>query len=105
MTQDILIINTGVVFLKLRKDQDITIEDVTTLQVMNSGFMPVFINDMELVRKERSTIVVSDGSTSKVELSIRFAPTDTNGSSEFSKFSWNEKELYIVYKKLIRCRN
>ena len=105
MTQDILIVNTGVVFLKLKKDQDITIEDVTTLQVINSGFVPVFINDLELASKERATIVVSDGSTSKVELSIRFAPTDTSGSSEFSKFSWNKKELDIVYKKLIRCRN
>ena len=105
MTQDILIISTGVVFLKLKKDQDITIDDVTTLQVINNGFVPVFINDLELASKERLTIVVSDGSTSKVELSVRFATTDTNVSKEFSKFSWNKKELDIVYKKLIRCRN
>jgi hypothetical protein len=105
MTQDILIITTGVVFLKLKKDQDITIDDVTTLQVINNGFVPVFINDLELASKERLTIVVSDGSTSKVELSVRFATTDINVSKEFSKFSWNKKELDIVYKKLIRCRN
>jgi recombination associated protein RdgC len=105
MTQDILIITTGVVFLKLKKDQDITIDDVTTLQVINNGFVPVFINDLELASKERLTIVVSDGSTSKVELSVRFATTDTNVSKEFSKFSWNKKELDIVYKKIIRCRN
>ncbi|WP_269223621.1 hypothetical protein [Flavobacterium sp. IMCC34518] len=105
MTQDILIVNTGVVFLKLKNDHDITIDDVTTLQVINSGFVPVFINDLELASKERATIVVSDGTTSKVELSIRFAPIESNASKEFSKFSWNKKELDIVYKKLIRCRN
>jgi hypothetical protein len=104
MIKDIISINTGVVFLKFKEDKEVTIDDVTTLQVVNSGFVSVFVNDFELASKERLTIVPPDGTTSKVELTIRFA-SDTTPTSDFSKFTWNKKELDIIYKKYIRCKN
>ncbi|KFF17365.1 hypothetical protein [Flavobacterium hydatis] len=115
MIKDIISINTGVVFLKFKQDNELTIDDVTTLQVVNSGFVTVFVNDFELASKERLTIVPPDGTTSKVELTIRFARVDTSPSieysrertitSDFSMFTWNKKEIDIIYKKYIRCKH
>ena len=99
MIKDIISINTGVVFLKFKEDKEVTIDDVTTLQVVNSGFVSVFVNDFELASKERLTIVPPDGTTSKVELTIRFATTEPEPTI------WNRKELDIIYKKFIRCKN
>ena len=105
MIKDIISINTGVVFLKFKEDKEVTIDDVTTLLVVNSGFVSVFVNDFELASKERLTIVPPDGTTSKVELTIRFATIDNSQRSDFSKFTWNKKELDIIYKKYIRCKH
>ncbi|MCV9929055.1 hypothetical protein OIU83_15425 [Flavobacterium sp. LS1R49] len=105
MIKDIITINTGVVFLKFKQDNELTIDDVTTLQVVNSGFVSVFVNDFELASKERLTIIPPDGTTSKVELTIRFATIDSSPTSDFSLFTWNKKEIDIIYKKYIRCKN
>lgn len=105
MIKDIISINTGVVFLKFKQDNEVTIDDVTTLQVINNGFVSVFVNDFELASKEQLMLVPPDGTTSKVELTIRFATIDNSPTSDFTKFTWNRKELDIIYKKFIRCKN
>lgn len=101
---DILIIETGLVFLKVTSDREIIIENVSTLQVKNNSFLGVKINDFEIHPNEHFTLVVPDGTTSKVNLDIVFDKTDNGSSGEFTKFSWNKKELHIIYKKLITCK-
>ncbi|WP_166919818.1 hypothetical protein [Flavobacterium poyangense] len=118
--KDIIRVNTGVVFLKIKEDKELTIDDVTTLQVINSGFVNVFVNDFEIASGEKITLVAPDGTLSKVELNIRFASidnssvVDTNptmdltysmGGNDFSIFTWNRKEIDIIYKKFITCSN
>ncbi|WP_131701565.1 hypothetical protein [Flavobacterium sp. ABG] len=102
MMKDIIVVNTAVVFLKLKQDKEISFDNVTTLQVVNSGFVTVFVNDFEIASKEKITLVPPDGTTSKVELNIRFA-TDTDTTEKFSGFTWNKKEIDIIYKKFIKC--
>lgn len=105
MVQDIIKINTGVVFLKLKENKDITIDNVTTLQVRNNGILSVFINDFEVASKESFVLVPADGTVSKIDLEIRFDTPNKGGLQELSAFSWNEKEINIIYKKFIKCKN
>jgi hypothetical protein len=105
MLQDIILLQTGVVFLKVKENKEISIDQLTTLQVVNSGFVSVFVNDLEIASGQNITLVPADNTLSKVDLSICFAEVDTGAEKEFSKFSWNKKELTIIYKKLIRCKN
>jgi hypothetical protein len=101
---DITLIETGLVFLKVKSDREIPIDNVSTLQVKNNGFVPVFINELELQPNEHFTLVVPDGTITKVVLDIQFSKTDNGIDGEFKKFSWNKKELDIIYKKLITCK-
>jgi hypothetical protein len=103
--KDIIRVNTGVVFLKIKEDKELTIDDVTTLQVINSGFVNVFVNDFEIASGEKITLVAPDGTLSKVELNIRFASPESEVQSEFLNFTWNKKEIDIIYKKFITCSN
>jgi hypothetical protein len=103
--KDIIRVNTGVVFLKIREDKELTIDDVTTLQVINSGFVNVFVNDFEIASGKKITLVAPDGTLSKVELNIRFASAESEAQSEFLNFTWNRKEIDIIYKKFITCSN
>lgn len=105
MVQDIIKINTGVVFFKLTQDKEITIENVTTLQVRNNGILSVFINDFEVASKESFVLVTPDGTISKIDLDIRFDTPNKGSIEELSTFSWREKEINIIYKKLIKCKN
>lgn len=95
-------VKTGVVFLKIKKDNStISIDDVTTLKVKNNGVTTVFVNDVEIASKEVFTLVDFDGTTSKIDLDIRFGSAlDSQPSA-----SWNKKELDIIYKKILKCRN
>lgn len=102
MTQGIITKITGVVFLKLKEDKEITVENVTTLQVRNNGVVSVFVNDFEVASKETFVLVTPDGTHSKIDLSIRFGNTE---SGDFQNSSWNKKELDIIYKKTLRCKN
>lgn len=102
MVQDIITKVTGVVFLKLKEDKEISIDNVTTLQVRNSGVVSVFINDFEIASKETFVLITSDGSRSKIDLNIRFGLTE---SAESGNSSWNKKELDIIYKKTLKCKN
>jgi len=101
---DITLIETGLVFLKVKTDREITIENISTLQVRNNGFVPVLINELLIQSSEHFTLVVPDGTITKVVLDIQFTKTDNGIGGEFKKFSWNKKELDIIYKKLITCK-
>jgi hypothetical protein len=106
MIKDFIAVITGVVFLKIKDDKDsITIENVTTLQVRNNGISSVFVNDFEIASKESFVIVPPDGTISKIDLNIRFDKTNEGVLQEFSSFTWNKKEIDIIYKKFIRCKN
>jgi hypothetical protein len=102
---DISLIETGLVFLKVKSDREIQIDNVTTLQVKNNGFVSVFINELELHPSEHFTLAVPDGTITKVLLDIQFSKTDNEPHKEFEQFSWNRKELDIIYRKLITCKN
>lgn len=94
--------NTGVVFFKIKEDKEITVENVRTLQVRNNGVVSVFVNDFEIASKESFVLVIPDGTQSNVVLDIRF------GEIEFGNFgssSWNKKELDIIYKRILKCKN
>lgn len=105
MPQEIILLQTGVVFLKVKDDKEISIDQLTTLQVINSGFVSVFVNELEIASGQNITLVPPDNTLSDVDLSIHFAEIDTGVEKEFAKFSWNKKELTIIYKKLIKCKN
>lgn len=105
MPQEIILLQTGVVFLKVKDDKEISIDQLTTLQVINSGFVSVFVNELEIASGQNITLVPPDNTLSDVDLSIRFAEIDTGIEKDFAKFSWNKKELTIIYKKLIKCKN
>jgi hypothetical protein len=102
MTQDNIQKSTGVVFLKLKEDKEISVDNVTTLQVRNNGVVSVFVNDFEIAGKETFVLVTPDGTQSKIDLSIRFG---NNESGELQNSSWNKKELDIIYKKTLKCKN
>ncbi|WP_281322074.1 hypothetical protein [Flavobacterium aestivum] len=102
---DISLIETGLVFLKVKSDREIPIENVTTLQVKNNGLVSVFINELELHPNEHFTLAVPDGTITKVILDIQFSKTDDGIEGVFKKFSWHKKELDIIYRKLITCKN
>jgi hypothetical protein len=101
---DITLIETGLVFLKVTTDREITIENVSTLQVKNNSFVSLKINDFELKPNEHFTLVVPDGTISKVFLDIVFDKIDNGIDGDFTKFTWNKRELDIIYKKLITCK-
>lgn len=103
MLQDLTILQTGVVFLRVKEDKEISIENVTTLQVVNSGFVSVFVNELEIKSGENITLVYPDNTLSNIDLAVRFAEIDTVDG--FGAFTWNKKELTIIYKKLIKCKN
>ena len=101
MLQELSILETGVVFLRIQEDKEFGTDQVTTLQVINTGYASVFVNELEIKVGEKHTLVPFDNTLSKVDLSIRFADVDTS----IPAFTWNKKEITIIYKKLIRCKN
>ena len=99
---DIITQNTGVVFFKITEDKEITVENVTTLQVRNNGVVSVFINDFEIASKENFVLVTPDGTQSSMILHIRFGEVEFEG---LGNSSWNKKELDIIYKRILKCKN
>lgn len=80
---------TAVVITGFRGNQEITLEEITSLDIINTGTSIFEVNGLKVTLNERIPLVVPDGTYSDVKLSVLYQNNDLSGN-----------RFTIIYKKL-----